>query len=132
MASLYFMKVSYFNLLNFCEKLTCYLLQPQKGQSCKDGYNEFHLCESGLLQDWRGAQALGLIYSSQVWHKTKDFGDKEVIGFLLVVFAALDFISSYAGYNLTPFLGPVSTFSPIIFGSIGWLLINLNNEREEH
>ena len=54
------------------------------------------------------------------------------IGFLLVIFAALDFISSYAGYNLTPFLGPVSTFSPIIFGSIGWLLINLNNEREEH
>lgn len=57
---------------------------------------------------------------------------KQVIGFLLVIFAALDFISSYAGYNLTPFLGPVSTFSPIIFGSIGWLLINLNNEREEN
>ena len=53
---------------------------------------------------------------------------KQVIGFLLVVFAALDFISSYAGYNLTPFLGPVSTFSPIIFGLIGTVLMNSGKE----
>jgi len=56
---------------------------------------------------------------------------KQGIGFLLVAFAAVDFISSYAGVNLTPFLGPVSTFSPIIFGSIGWLLINSDKEQTD-
>tara|TARA_B100001057_G_C22698459_1_gene890680 strand:- start:627 stop:845 length:219 start_codon:yes stop_codon:yes gene_type:complete len=56
---------------------------------------------------------------------------KQVIGFLFVSFAAVDFISSYAGVNLTPFLGPVSAFSPIIFGSIGWLILNSDKQEEE-
>ena len=56
---------------------------------------------------------------------------KQGIGFLFVAFAAVDFISSFAGVNLTPFLGPVSAFSPIMFGSIGWFLLNSNKEGEE-
>ena len=56
---------------------------------------------------------------------------KQGIGFLFVAFAAIDFISSYAGANLTSFLGDVSAFSPIIFGTIGWFLLNSDKEGEE-
>ena len=56
---------------------------------------------------------------------------KQGIGFLLVAFAAIDFLSSWAGVNMTPFLGPVSGFSPIIFGSIGYLLINSDKQQTE-
>ena len=56
---------------------------------------------------------------------------KQGIGFLLVAFAAIDFLSSWAGVNMTPFLGPVSGFSPIIFGSIGYLLLNSDEEQTD-
>ena len=46
-----------------------------------------------------------------------------VIGMLLIAFAAIDFFASYAGTNLTPFLGDFSRFSPIIFGFIGVTLM---------
>lgn len=42
-----------------------------------------------------------------------------IIGMLLIAFAVIDFFASYAGTNLTPFLGDFSRFSPIIFGFIG-------------
>ena len=59
--------------------------------------------------------------------KTEKSGSiKQGIGFLLVAFAAIDFLSSFSGVNMTPFLGPVSAFSPMIFGSIGYLLISYN------
>ena len=48
----------------------------------------------------------------------------QIIGGLMIGFAAIDFIASYAGYNLTPFLGSASRFSPIIFGLIGSTLLN--------
>ena len=51
---------------------------------------------------------------------------KEVMrlaGMLLIGFAFIDFIASYAGTNLTPFLGDLSAFSPIIFGLIGAALM---------
>ena len=51
-----------------------------------------------------------------------------VIGGLLIAFAILDFAMSYAGTNLTSFLGPVSRFSPIIFGVIGTALLNAGKE----
>ena len=52
----------------------------------------------------------------------------QIIGGLMIGFAAIDFITSYAGYNLTPFLGSASRFSPIVFGVIGSILINSNSK----
>ena len=51
-----------------------------------------------------------------------------VIGGLLIAFAIADFAMSYAGTNLTSFLGPASRFSPIIFGVIGTVLFNAGKE----
>jgi len=48
----------------------------------------------------------------------------QIIGGLMIGFAAIDFIASYAGYNLTPFLGSASRFSPIVFGLVGTALFN--------
>ena len=52
----------------------------------------------------------------------------QIIGGLMIGFAAIDFIASYAGYNLTPFLGSASRFSPIVFGVIGSILVNLKSK----
>ena len=37
----------------------------------------------------------------------------QILGYILIIFAVADFGSSYAGYNLTSFLGEASRFSPI-------------------
>ena len=58
--------------------------------------------------------------------KKKKNNNKEamrIIGMLLIAFAVIDFFASYAGTNLTPFLGDFSRFSPIIFGFIGVTLM---------
>ena len=60
--------------------------------------------------------------------KTNSFSVLQVLGTLLLVFAAADFILSWMGINLTQFMGPASRFSPIIFGLIGTVLINTNKE----
>ena len=60
--------------------------------------------------------------------KTDSFSVLQVLGTLLLVFAAVDFILSWMGINLTAFMGPVSRFSPIIFGLIGTVLINSSKE----
>ena len=52
----------------------------------------------------------------------------QVLGGLLVVFAIADFAVSWMGVNLTPFMGSVSRFSPIIFGVIGTALMNVGKE----
>jgi hypothetical protein len=51
-----------------------------------------------------------------------------IVGGLLIAFAVIDFAMSFAGTNLTSFLGPVSRFSPIIFGFIGSVLLNAGKE----
>ena len=51
-----------------------------------------------------------------------------IVGGLLIAFAVIDFVMSFAGTNLTSFLGPVSRFSPIIFGLIGSGLLNVGKE----
>jgi hypothetical protein len=51
-----------------------------------------------------------------------------IVGGLLIAFAVIDFAMSFAGTNLTSFLGPVSRFSPIIFGLIGSALLNVGKE----
>ena len=60
--------------------------------------------------------------------KTDNFSVLQILGTLLLVFAAADFILSWMGINLTQFMGPASRFSPIIFGLIGTVLINTNKE----
>ena len=48
----------------------------------------------------------------------------QVLGGLMIGFAVIDFAMSYAGVNLTSFLGSASRFSPMVFGLIGGVLIN--------
>ena len=60
--------------------------------------------------------------------KTDSFSVLQVLGTLLRVFAAADFVLSWMGVNLTPFMGAASRFSPIIFGVLGTVLININKE----
>ena len=60
--------------------------------------------------------------------KTDNFSVLQVLGTLLLVFAAADFILSWMGINLTAFMGPTSRFSPIIFGLIGTVLINTGKD----
>ena len=55
------------------------------------------------------------------WMSKKEV--KRLVGVLLIGFAFIDFIASYAGTNLTPFLGDLSAFSPIIFGLIGGAIL---------
>jgi hypothetical protein len=52
----------------------------------------------------------------------------QIIGGLMIGFAAIDFVASFAGVNLTPFLGSASRFSPIVFGLIGSALLNSNSK----
>ena len=48
----------------------------------------------------------------------------QILGGLMIGFAVVDFALSYAGINLTSFLGAASRFSPIAFGLIGGALLN--------
>ena len=52
----------------------------------------------------------------------------QILGGLMIGFATIDFIASFAGINLTPFLGSASRFSPIVFGLIGSALLNSNSK----
>ena len=52
----------------------------------------------------------------------------QVLGFLLIAFAIADFALSWAGVNLTSFMGAASRFSPMIFGFIGATLMNAGGE----
>ena len=60
--------------------------------------------------------------------ETNSFSVLQVLGTLFLVFAAADFVLSWMGVNLTPFMGSASRFSPIIFGLIGTVLMNVNKE----
>ena len=48
----------------------------------------------------------------------------QILGVLMIGFAVIDFAASFAGINLTSFLGSASRFSPIVFGLIGSALFN--------
>jgi len=52
----------------------------------------------------------------------------QVLGFLLVAFAVADFALSWAGVNLTSFMGAASRFSPMIFGFIGATLMSAGKD----
>ena len=51
-----------------------------------------------------------------------------ILGGLLIVFAIADIGLSWTGVNLTGFLGPVSRFTPMIFGFIGASLLSAGKE----
>ena len=67
---------------------------------------------------------------SKVKIKTKEnnFSVLQILGSLFLIFAVADFAVSWMGINLTPFMGSASRFSPIIFGVIGSVLLNMNKE----
>ncbi len=67
---------------------------------------------------------------SKVKIKTKEnnFSVLQILGSLFLIFAVADFAVSWMGINLTPFMGSASRFSPIIFGVIGSVLLNINKE----
>ena len=56
----------------------------------------------------------------------KNFSVLQILGSLFLIFAVADFAVSWMGINLTPFMGSASRFSPIIFGVIGSVLLNMN------
>jgi len=60
--------------------------------------------------------------------QTETFSVLQILGSLFLIFAAADFVLSWMGINLTPFMGPISGFSPIIFGVIGTVLMNVNKD----
>ena len=67
---------------------------------------------------------------SKVKTRTQEsnFSILQVLGSLFLIFAVADFALSWMGVNLTPFMGSASRFSPIIFGVIGTVLMNLTKE----
>ena len=60
--------------------------------------------------------------------KENNFSVLQILGSLFLIFAVADFAVSWMGINLTPFMGSASRFSPIIFGVIGSILLNMNKE----
>ena len=60
--------------------------------------------------------------------KENDFSVLQILGSLFLIFAVADFAVSWMGINLTQFMGSASRFSPIIFGVIGSVLLNMNKE----
>ena len=57
-----------------------------------------------------------------------NFSILQILGSLFLIFAVADFALSWMGVNLTPFMGTASRFSPIIFGVIGSVLLNMKKE----
>ncbi len=60
--------------------------------------------------------------------KENDFSLLQILGSLLLIFAVADFALSWMGINLTPLMGSASRYSPIIFGIIGSILLNIKKE----
>jgi hypothetical protein len=54
----------------------------------------------------------------------------EIIGYIFIGIGVIDFlVGNFGNMNLTYFLGPVSSFSPLIFGGIGAALISAGNKK---
>jgi hypothetical protein len=65
---------------------------------------------------------------TKVQNETNNTSALQVLGFLLIAFAVADFALSWAGVNLTSFMGAASRFSPMIFGFIGATLMNAGGD----
>ena len=55
----------------------------------------------------------------------------QTFGGLLIAVGILDFALSWGGTNITAFLGPLSQFTPMAFGFIGFAMLSAGNEKEE-
>ena len=71
-----------------------------------------------------------MLFRSKVKTRTQEnnFSVLQILGSLFLIFAVADFALSWMGVNLTPFMGSASRFSPIIFGVIGSVLLNMKKE----
>ena len=69
-----------------------------------------------------------LMKKTQVKRKEKKTNIAHLFGMLLIGITILDFALSWMGTNLTYFLGPVSRFSPMILGFIGFTLMNIGED----
>ena len=65
---------------------------------------------------------------AKVQNETSSTSILQVLGFLLIAFAMADFALSWAGVNLTSFMGGASRFSPMIFGFIGATLMSTGKD----
>ena len=65
---------------------------------------------------------------TKVQNETNNTSALQVLGFLLIAFAVADFALSWAGVNLTSFMGAASRFSPMIFGFIGATLMSAGKD----
>ena len=57
-------------------------------------------------------------------NEEKTTGIATILGGLLIACSVVDFALSFAGINLSSFLGPISRFTPIATGLLGGFLIN--------
>ena len=55
----------------------------------------------------------------------------QTFGGLLIAVGILDFVLSWGGTNITAFLGPLSQFTPMAFGFIGFAMLSAGKEQEE-
>ena len=55
----------------------------------------------------------------------------QTVGGLMIAVGILDFALSWGGTNITGFLGPLSQFTPMLFGFIGFAMLNIGKEQEE-
>ena len=55
----------------------------------------------------------------------------QTVGGLLIAVGILDFALSWGGTNITGFLGPLSQFTPMVFGFIGFAMLNFGKDQEE-
>jgi len=54
----------------------------------------------------------------------------EIIGYIFIGIGVIDFlVGNFGNTNLTYFLGPLSSFSPLIFGGIGALIIGASRKK---
>ena len=53
----------------------------------------------------------------------------QIIGYILIALGTIDFLlGNFGNINLTGFMGPVSSFSPIILIVVGGLLTRVGNK----
>ena len=54
----------------------------------------------------------------------------QIIGYIFIAVGVVDFlVGNFGNMNFTYFLGPLSSFSPLIFGGIGAALISAGNKK---
>ena len=55
----------------------------------------------------------------------------QTLGGLLIAVGIMDFALSWGGTNITGFLGPLSQFTPMAFGFIGFAILGAGKEQDD-